>query len=326
MKGDKVSYTRVTEIERSQIYVLRQAGKGNNEIARMIGRDKGTVSREVRRNKGLKGYRHQQAHRKAEARALRPGPRRFTEEVLRDVEEKLGMGWSPEAICGRAELEGRPHVCKETVYEYVYADAKAGGELWKRLTRAKRKRKRRCPRQEGRGRGLIPGRRGIETRPPEVELRVKVGHWEGDLVVGAAATGYLVTLVERVTRFALVGWSRTKEADEVAGVVIRLLAAIGIACTGITFDNGKEFARHDKIAAALKADVFFARPYHSWERGTNENTNGLIRRLYPKSESFAAIGEAELRRIDAFLNDRPRKCLGWKTPREVMDAFLAAAA
>jgi len=321
-----VSYTRVTEIERSQIYVLRQAGKGNNEIARIIGRDKGTVSREVRRNKGLKGYRHQQAHRKAEERAARPGPRRFTEEVRLDAEEKLKKGWTPEQICGRAELEGRPHVCKETVYKYVYADAKAGGELWKELVRAKRKRKRRCPRQEGRGRGLIPGRRGIETRPPEIELRITVGHWEGDLVVGAHATGYLVTLVERVTRYTLVGWSVTKEADEVKCVIIRLLAAIGVACTGITFDNGKEFARHAEIATALKADVFFARPYHSWERGTNENTNGLIRRLYPKSESFASIGEADLRRIDGFLNDRPRKCLGWKTPREVMDAFLAAAA
>ena len=321
-----MSYTRVTEIERSQIYALRQAGNGNNEVARIIGRDKGTVSREVRRNLGLKGYRHQQAQRKAEERAARPGPRRFTEEVRLDAEEKLREGWTPEQICGRARLEGRAHVCKETVYKYIYADAKAGGDLWKELVRAKPKRRRRCPRQEGRGRGIIPGRRGIETRPPEVELRVKVGHWEGDLVVGAAATGYLVTLVERVTRYALVGWSRTKEADEVASVIIRLLASVGVACTGITFDNGKEFARHVEISAALRADVYFARPYHSWERGTNENTNGLIWRLFPKSESFAAIGEAELRRIDAFLNDRPRKCLGWKTPREVMSAFLAAAA
>jgi len=321
-----VTYTRVTEIERSQIYALRQAGKGNNEIARIIGRDKGTVSREVRRNMGQKGYRHQQAHRKAGERAKRPGPRRFTEEVRRDVEEKLRKGWTPEIICGRAKLEGRAHVCKETVYKHVYEDAKAGGDLWERLPRAKRKRKRRCPRQEGRGRGVIPGRRGIETRPPEVELRITVGHWEGDLVVGANATGYLVTLVERVTRYTLVGWSATKEAEEVAAVVIGLLAAIGVACTGITFDNGKEFARHAEIAKALKADVFFARPYHSWERGTNENTNGLIRRLYPKSESFASIGGEDLRRIDTFLNDRPRKCLGWKTPREVMAAFLAAAA
>ena len=321
-----MTYTRVTEIERSQIYALRQAGKGNNEIARIIGRDKGTVSREVRRNMGQKGYRHQQAHRKAGERAKRPGPRRFTEEVRRDVEEKLRKGWTPEIICGRAKLEGRAHVCKETIYKHVYEDAKAGGELWKNLPRAKRKRKRRCPRQEGRGRGVIPGRRGIETRPPEVELRITVGHWEGDLVVGANATGYLVTLVERVTRYTLVGWSATKEADEVKSVIIRLLAAVGVACTGITFDNGKEFARHAEIAKALKADVFFARPYHSWERGTNENTNGLIRRLYPKSESFASIGGEDLRRIDTFLNDRPRKCLGWKTPREVMAAFLAAAA
>ncbi len=321
-----MSYTHVTEIERSQIYALRQAGKGNNEIARIIGRDKGTVSREVRRNMGQKGYRHQQAHRQAGERAKRPGPRRFTEEVRRDAEEKLRKGWTPEAICGRAELEGRPYVCKETIYKHVYEDAKAGGDLWERLPRAKRKRKRRCPRQEGRGRGVIPGRRGIETRPPEVELRITVGHWEGDLVVGANATGYLVTLVERVTRYTLVGWSATKEADEVKSVIIRLLAAVGVACTGITFDNGKEFARHAEIAKALKADVFFARPYHSWERGTNENTNGLIRRLYPKSESFASIGGEDLRRIDTFLNDRPRKCLGWKTPREVMAAFLAAAA
>lgn len=321
-----MSYTRVTDLERSQIYVLRQAGKGVREIARLLLRTASTISREVFRNTGGKGYRPKQAQELAEERARRPGPRRFTEEVRLDAEEKLRKGWTPEIICGRAELEGRPHVCKETVYKHVYADAKAGGDLWENLPRAKRKRKRRCPRQEGRGRGVIPGRRGIETRPPEVELRITVGHWEGDLVVGAGATGYLVTLVERVTRYTLVGWSATKEADEVKSVIIRLLAAVGVACTGITFDNGKEFARHAEIATALMSDVFFARPYHSWERGTNENTNGLIRRLYPKSESFAAIGEADLRRIDTFLNDRPRKCLGWKTPREVMDAFLAAAA
>ena len=321
-----MTYTRVTEIERSQIYMLRQAGKGVREIARLLLRTASTISHEVFRNTGGKGYRPKQAQELAEERARRPGPRRFTEEVRRDVEEKLRKGWTPEIICGRAKLEGRAHVCKETVYKHVYEDAKAGGDLWERLPRAKRKRKRRCPRQEGRGRGVIPGRRGIETRPPEVELRITVGHWEGDLVVGANATGYLVTLVERVTRYTLVGWSATKEADEVKAVVISLLAAIGVACTGITFDNGKEFARHAEIAKALKADVFFARPYHSWERGTNENTNGLIRRLYPKSESFASIGGEDLRRIDTFLNDRPRKCLGWKTPREVMAAFLAAAA
>lgn len=320
-----MTYTRVTEIERSQIYMLRQAGKGVREIARLLLRTASTISREVFRNTGGKGYRPKQAQELAEERARRPGPRRFTEEVRRDVEEKLRKGWTPEIICGRAKLEGRAHVCKETVYKHVYEDAKAGGDLWERLPRAKRKRKRRCRAAGGSRARRDPGEAGIETRPPEVELRITVGHWEGDLVVGANVTGYLVTLVERVTRYTLVGWSATKEADEVKSVIIRLLAAVGVACTGITFDNGKEFARHAEIAKALKADVSLL-PYHSWERGTNENTNGLIRRLYPKSESFASIGGEDLRRIDTFLNDRPRKCLGWKTPREVMAAFLAAAA
>ena len=321
-----MSYTRVTNEERRLVYEWMQEGKGVRKIAELLKRAASTVSREVLRNTGGRGYRPKQAQELAEARALRPGPRGFTDEVRLDAEEKLRKGWTPEAICGRARFEEREHVCKETIYKHVYADAKAGGDLWKNLPRAKRKRKRRCPRQDGRRRGVIPGRRGIETRPPEVELRITVGHWEGDLVVGAYATGYLVTVVERVTRYTLVGWSRTKEADEVTAVIIGLLRPVGVACTGITFDNGKEFARHDEIASALKADVFFARPYHSWERGTNENTNGLIRRLFPKSASFAAIGAADLQRIDTFLNDRPRKCLGWQTPKEVMKAFLGAAA
>jgi len=321
-----MSYTHVTGEERRLIHNWRQEGKSVREMAGLLGRAASTVSREVRRNTGGNGYRPKQAQELAESRAKRPGPRRFTEEVRLDAQEKLRKGWPPESICGRARLEGRPHVSKETIYRHVYADAKAGGDLWKNLPRAKRRRMRRCPRREGRGRGVIPGRRGIETRPPEVELRTSAGHWEGDLVAGAKGTGYLVTLVERVTRLTLVGRSQTKEADEVAGVIIRLLGAAGVICTGITFDNGKEFARHMEIAAALKTEVFFARPYHAWERGTNENTNGLIRRLYPKGSSFAAIGEEELRRIDEFLNDRPRKCLGWRTPREAMDDILSRAA
>ena len=326
MEGEQVSYHRVTSEERRLIYEWRQAGKGFREIARLLSRSPSTVSREVARNSGQRGYRPKQAQERAEARARRPGPRRFTEEVRVDVEEKLRKGWTPEMICGRARLEGRESVCKETIYKHVYGDAKSGGTLWECLPRAKRKRKRRCPRTDGRGRGRIPDRRGIELRPPEVELRITIGHWEGDLVVGVNASGYLVTLVERVTRFALVGWSQTKGAEAVTAEIIRLLADHGIVCTGITFDNGKEFARHKEIAAALGVDVFFARPYHSWERGTNENTNGLIRRLFPKSASFANIGEEDLQRIDCFLNDRPKKCLGWKTPREAMTAFLVGAA
>lgn len=318
-----MEYNRVTSEERRLIGQWRQEGIGNNAIARLLNRPPCTISRELKRNTGKRGYRPKQAQALADERAKRPGPRRFTEAVRQDAEEKLVQGWTPEIICERARLEGCEHVCKETIYKHVYADAKKGGILWTYLPRAKRKRKRRCPRQGGRRRGVIPGRRGIETRPAEVELRIKIGHWEGDLVVGKNASGYLVTLVERVTRFALVGWSPSKEADAVALVIVDLFMKAGIPIDGITFDNGKEFARHEHIARELKADVFFARPYHSWERGTNENTNGLIRRIYPKQASFTTFGEKELRRIDTFLNDRPRKCLDWLTPREEMEARLA---
>jgi IS30 family transposase len=229
-------------------------------------------------------------------------------------------------ISGRARLEGRPSVCKETIYKHIYADAKAGGDLWKTLPRARRKRRRRCPRDDGRRRGKIPNQRMIDTRPPEVETRATVGHWEGDLINGANKTGNLVTLVERKTRFMLVDRTDTKEAEEVTLSICGLFAEMpSESRLSLTLDNGKEFARHEQMATKTAMDVFFAKPYHSWERGTNENTNGLIRRLHPKRSSFRRIGKAALKRIDRFLNDRPRKCLGWMTPREKMTAFLASA-
>jgi IS30 family transposase len=190
-----------------------------------------------------------------------------------DAEQKLREGWTPEIISGRARLEGRPWVCKETIYKHVYADAKAGGDLWKHLPRAHRKRRRRCPRVEGRGRGKIPNQRMIDTRPAEVESRATVGHWEGDLINGAAKTGHLVTAVDppaprdaprqagRNTRFTLVGRTDSKEASEVRAVIESLLAPLQMPLRlSVTLDNGKEFARHEEIAGATGLDVFFAIP------------------------------------------------------------------
>jgi len=321
-----MGYKRVTAEERALIYRWRKEDRPLREIARRLARDPGSVSREIARNKGGRGYRPKQAQAKAQAQAKRPGPRRFTNAVRADAEARLKEGWTPEIIGERARLEGRPHVCKETIYKHVYADAKAGGTLWKNLPRAKRKRRRRCPRQDGRGRGLIPNRRMIDTRPAEVETRQTVGHWEGDLINGAHGTGNLATLVERNTRFALVGRTDSKEAEEVTRELCVLFEPLPQKSRlSLTLDNGKEFAWHQELARDTRMDVFFANPYHSWERGTNENTNGLIRRLYPKKSSFAGIGRPQLKRIDRFLNDRPRKCLGWWTPREKMAAFLECA-
>ena len=321
-----MAYSRVTEEERNHIHRWRQAGLGVRVIAARLGRSPSSISRELARNTGLRGYRPKQAHRLAQERALRPGPRRFTEDVRLDAVARLREGWTPEIISGRARLEGRPWVCKETIYKHVYVDAKLGGELWTHLPRSRRKRRRRCPRQEGRGRGRIPNQRMIDTRPAEVETRRQAGHWEGDLINGAHETGNLVTLVERTTRFTLVGRTDSKEASEVSAVIEACFALLPVGIRlSVTFDNGKEFAQHEALARILGLDVYFAKPYHSWERGTNENTNGLIRRLYPKQSSFASIREDELARIDRYLNDRPRKCLGWKTPREQMAACLASA-
>ena len=321
-----MAYRRITEEERRLIYSWLQEGWPQSELARRLSRSPGSISREISRNTGLRGYRPKQAHEQAQLQAKREGPRRFTQDVRIEAEARLREGWTPAIISGRARLEGRPSVCAETIYKHIYADAKAGGTLWKSLPRAKRRRRRRCPRQEGRGRGRIPNQRRIDTRPAEVETRRIVGHWEGDLINGAGGTGNLATLVERRFRFTLVERTDTKEAEEVSRKICALFKTLPArARLSVTFDNGKEFARHEEIAKDAVMDVFFAHPYHSWERGTNENTNGLIRRLYPKKASFAEIGPAEIARIDAFLNDRPRKCLGWSTPREKMTAFLAGA-
>ncbi len=321
-----MAYKRVTGEERRLIWRWRQEGIGLREMGRRLGRAASSILREVARNLGERGYRPKQAQEKASDRARRPGVRRFTEEVRADCESRLRQGWAPDAIAGRARLEGRAWVCKDTLYKHVYADAKTGGTLWKHLPRSRRKRRRRCPRVEGRGRGRIPNQRRIDTRPAEVETRASVGHWEGDLINGANGTGNLVTLVERSTRYSLVGRTDAKDAAEVAAEICALFGLMPPqARLGMTLDNGKEFARHEEFAQSLGMDVFFAYPYHSWERGTNENVNGLIRRLHPKKSSFAGIGAEELKRIDEFLNDRPKKCLGWRTPREKMIAFLGFA-
>jgi len=321
-----MTYKRVTQEERRNIYRWRQEGHSLSEIGRRLGRAASSISLEIARNEGRRGYRPKQAHWKAQERARRPGPRRFTDEVRGDAEERLREGWTPEIIGKRARLEGRAWVCKETIYKFIYADAKTGGTLWKNLPRARCKRRRRGPRQDGRGRGRIPNQRMIDTRPAEVETRATVGHWEGDLINGAHETGNLVTLVERNTRFALVGRTNSKQAEEVTQAICGLFERMPPASRqGLTLDNGKEFAHHEELAEKMGIDVFFAKPYHSWERGTNENTNGLIRRLHPKKSSFSGIGQTELKRIDTFLNDRPRKCLGWMTPREKMAAFLGCA-
>lgn len=321
-----MKYTRITYLERKQIRRWRQEeNRGIREIGRLLDKAPSTISRELKRNRGESGYRPGQAQEKAEQRAKRAGPRVWTEERWKEVTEKLPEGWTPEVISQRARKEGRRFVCKESIYQRIYREARQGGSKWESLPRAGRKRRRRCPRKEGRGRGVIPFRRDIAERPAQVESREEGGHWEGDLINGAGGSGYLVTLVERRSRLTLVGRVDTKEAGQVSKQIVRLLRRAGVRKT-LTLDNGKEFAQHRAIEADTGVNVYFARPYHSWERGSNEQVNGLIRRIYPKGVSFAGLGRDELKKLELKLNKRPRKCLSWRTPEEEMAIVLERAA
>ncbi|MEK7993533.1 MAG: IS30 family transposase [Planctomycetota bacterium] len=323
-----MDYGHFSGDERRMVYQWRGEGCTLAEIGKRLNRDPGTISREISRNTGQCGYRPKQAHAFAQARAKRPGARTFTAEMHAEVERKIRKGHTPAIIKGRAALEGRAMVCKETIYKSIYVDAKEGGDLWKYLPRSKRKRHRRCPRQDGRGRGRIPGQRRIDTRPKVVDKRERIGDWEGDLMSGASGTGHLATMVDRASRFTLLGHVWSKEAVEVNDCLVAMFGDKAIPLlarlTG-TFDNGKEFALHQELARRIGMEIYFAFPYHSWERGTNENTNGLIRRLLPKGSSFAHLDKAALARIESYVNDRPRKCLGWRTPREVFYDRIATA-
>ena len=306
------SYKQLTYEQRYQIKALLQTGQKNAQIARVLGVHRSTIDREIERNSGQRGYRPEQAHKKAMARRQGKSGRRLTAETWSLVDKKLREDWSPEQISGRLK-DDNIFVSHEHIYQHIYADKKEGGTLWKHLRRPKKYRKRAGGRDR---RGKIPNRRGIEERPAIVEERSRIGDWEADLILGANQQGVAVTLTERKSRFTLLRTLNGKHAYPVREAIIELLKWDPRIKT-ITFDNGKEFAEHEKIADALNVDCYFANPYASWERGTNENTNGLIRQYFPKDRSLKDISGAEETMVMDKLNLRPRKCLGFKTPYEV---------
>lgn len=244
--------------------------------------------------------------------------------VVDHIESRLRMEWSPEQISQTMKSDIGVRVSHERIYQLVYQDRLKGGDLHTHLRRAHKKRRRRCHPANHRGsRGRICNRRDISERSPLVETRLTVGHWEVDTIIGAGHKGAVVTLVERATRFALIAPVKSTGAEEVTLAIITMLYAYRHIVFSITADNGKEFARHEEIAQALEADFFFARPYHSWERGTNENTNGLIRQYLPKKEALDELDEAKAAFIQDRLNNRPRKILAFNTPSGVLKANLS---
>lgn len=309
-------YKQLTIGVRYQIYGLKQAGLNQTRIAQKIGVDKSTISREFKRNKGLRGWRPKQAQSlRDERRQACINGKRFSSDEWAEVERLIQEDLSPEQAANRLELEGGLQISHEIIYQHIYADKRNGGDLHQHLRSQKPRRKRYASGQERRG--TIKNRISIDERPEIVAQRTRIGDWEGDTVIGKNHKGGMITLAERKSRYVLAGHIRSKHAAVVTAVTTRLLTPYKDKCHTITFDNGREFAEHEKMAAELKADICFANPYHSWERGLNENSNGLLRQYFPKGMGLTDITEEQVQEAVERINHRPRKVLGFKTPHEV---------
>lgn len=314
-----MNYKHLNSGERHQIQALHSSGCNRRQIATQLARHPSSIGREIKRNTlpGSTGpYQAEQAQALACTRqSLCRNASTIKPRQWQLVETYLCLGLSPEQVTGRLLLEGGRPISHERIYQHIYADKARGGVLARHLRCQKVRRKRYGSGQERRGQ--LKNRVSIEQRPALVETRQDIGHWEGDTVIGAGQQGAMVTLVERKSRYTLACVLPNREAAPVSAAIIRMLRPHKQSCLSLTFDNGKEFADHVFFGACLQADVYFAHPYHSWERGTNENTNGLLRQYFPKRMSFMNLDDGEVDEAVYRLNHRPRKCLGYRTPHEV---------
>jgi IS30 family transposase len=332
---DARSSRYLSGVERRRIATLRAQKHSIREIARRLGRNASTVSRELRRNVRPhdRCYDADLAHARARQRARRPRRARLiTDTQLRaEVQAKLELEWSPEQIANhlRTAFPDRTgwHVCHETIYQALYNGGKGGlsRTLTRRLRTGRALRKRRRRPDQRRSRFVTPAQL-IDHRPPVVCTRTRIGDWEGDLIIGRGNQSAIATLVDRTTRYLrLVHLPGNHNAETVRDALVANLGALPkLARLTLTWDQGSELALHSEIAAILGEGVFFAHPGSPWQRGTNENTNGLIRQYFPKRTDLSIHTPEDLARIERRLNTRPRKTLGWRTPSDLFHAALAS--
>ena len=312
----KKQYTHLTDEERIELYALRKADFSMKSISIHMGRSRSTLYRELQRNSGKRGYRPKQAQAQARARIISTRYSKWDAQIEEYVIKLLEMDWSPRQISKTMIFDGIETVSHERIYQFIYQDMAAGGLLYKHLRiRGVKKYKKRYGVKDYRG--TIPGRVDIEKRPKHIEKRKRQGDWEADLVCGVHHKGFLVTLVDRASRYTLIGHVEHKTAVSVAAEITRLLKESALPIHTITYDNGREFNHHLNVAIALGCNTYFAKPYHSWERGTNENTNGLIRQYFPKGTDLRYVSAERLDFVMDRLNNRPKEVLDFKTPNMV---------
>lgn len=334
---NKRIYRRLSGREREEISRGLAAGNTQQEIAGMLGRDSGTISREIRRNSGRRGYRAFSAGRRAAraASSRRHGKRRISRERRLRVYVLAGLRqrWSPREIVKRMKMEypwdEDMQISHEAIYQYIYVLPR--GQLKHALVRSLRQERRHRRKKSGRKgttaemRGKIADMLSIEERPKEVADRTVPGHWEGDLIMGKHKRTALGTLVERTTRYTiLVPLGKNKDAASVRKAYARHLCSVPneLART-LTYDQGKEMSEHKTFTIDTGITVYFAHPASPWERGTNENTNGLIRQYFPKGTEFDKVSTREIKRVQRQLNDRPRAVLNYLKPDEVFNELVA---
>jgi transposase, IS30 family len=312
-------YQQLTRDKRCQIYALVSTGITQKDIAEHIGVSPPTISRELKRNTGQRGYRYMQADRKAIERRHQAScrPKKMLPNLIKMIEEKLVEKWSPEQISG---VFGKNDILisHESIYRHIWANKKAGGVLYTHLRRRGKKYNRRGDKTAGRG--CIPNRVDIEKRPKIVENKSRLGDWEGDTIIGAKQQGVILSLVDRKSKFTLLAKMKGKYAAQVPDLISKCFKRLPkkVAAHSITFDNGKEFSRHEQITKKTGLNCYFATPYRSWERGLNEHTNGLVRQYCPKGTNLNHYSDEDVQFAEDQLNNRPRKVLGYRTPREVV--------
>lgn len=323
-----MSKKHLTHGERSTIATLKRKNRSIAYIAEILDRSTTTIWRELKRNSNPDGnYTAGTAQKRAKTRAASASCRdsRVDPQRWAYVEKQLSQNqWSPEQISGRMRREGLEPLSHEGIYKYLLRDKARGGALHIHLRHKLRSYRRRGSPRERRGR--IPGQRMIDTRPQVVEERTRFGDYEMDTVIGLPSGQTLVTMVERRSRHTLVIKAADKSCLAVSASIIAAMRPYRGNIHTLTYDNGKEFAKHALIDEILGCTAYFAQPYHSWERGLNENTNGLIRQYFPKQTDFAKVTDKQVKEVQDKLNNRPRKCLGWKTPNEILSDQAAIVA
>jgi IS30 family transposase len=312
-----MQYCQLAQGERYVIASMIRQSYSYREIGRVLGRSVGTISRERKRNATRHDghYRAEKAQQYATARRIRTRKQdQYSQQEWEEVAGLVERKWSPEQIAGRARAKRKAGMSKETIYRYIRRDRKAGGQTWRHLRiMSKFGRKRRgSPATRGR----LVGKRHISERPKAVEMRVRIGHWEGDTVMGSDLRHCVLTLVERVSGYVIIKKLTARNKEQAAAALKQAISEVKRKVRTITLDNGTEFHDYKSVEAAHRVKFYFATPYHSWERGTNENTNGLIRQYLPKGMCMRQVTQAGCNAIASELNNRPRRRLGFKTPSE----------